>query len=135
MNTALQSAQHEWGNRQPVETDDGEAERIWIDNATEDLLRGVDVEFKRHGHPKQSVTFEQFAGAVDEHLSTLLLWTSESGSVLGRLYLAARGGWKSEGQAAAAEILNDDDKLRELARTLLEPLAEDALIAEAESAE
>lgn len=135
MNAALQAAQLEWDGRQPIEMPDDEAERIWIDNATEDLLRGVDVEFKRHGHPKQSVTFEHFAGAVDEHVSTLLLWSAESGSVLGRLYLAARSGWKSEGQAAAAEILNDDDKLREIARSLLEPLAKDGLIAEAEAAE
>lgn len=135
MNAAFQSAQLEWDNRQPIEEPDDEAVRIWIDNATQALLRGVDVEFKRRGHPKQSVTFERFAGAVDEHLSTLLLWSAESGSVLGRLYLAARGGWKSECQTAAAEILSDDDKLREIARTLLEPLAAGALIAEAEAAE
>lgn len=129
---ALSKAQFEWDNRHPVEIPDGEAERIWIENATIDLLRGDSVRFQRVGRQAQGITQEQFAMAIDEHLSGLLVDTVESGSTLGRMWLAARRGAISECKAIYAEVIPDDQVLRDIAATLLAPLAADGVIAGAE---
>ena len=137
MNAALQlnRNQFDYDNREPVPLEDCDAERIWIENATIDLLRGDDVRFQRIGRKAQGVTYEQFAAAVDERLSALLIETVESGSALGRMYLAARRGAISECKSIVAEILSDDQVLRDIAATLLAPLAADGVIADAEDAE
>lgn len=132
---ALSKAQFEWDNRQPIDLPDGEAERIWIENATIDLLRGADVRFQRVGGKSQGVTYEQFATAVDERLSALLAQTVQSGSALGRMCLAARRGAIHECKSIVAEILSDDQVLIDIAATLLAPLAADGVIADAEDAE
>lgn len=132
---ALSKAQFEFDNRQPVELPGCEAERIWIENATHDLLRGADVRFQRVGGKSQGLTYEQFATAVDERLSALLIESVESGSALGRMYLAARRGSINECKSIVAEILSSDQVLRDIAAELLAPLAGDGVIADAEDAE
>lgn len=136
MNAAIQlhRDQFDYDNREPIAIDGDEAERIWIDNATQDLLRGADVRFQRFGRQAQGVTYEQFAAAVDERLSALLIESVESGSTLGRMYLAARRGAISECKTIVAEILSDDQVLRDIAANLLAPLAADGVIADAEDA-
>lgn len=137
MNAALQlhRNQFDYDNSHPVDLPENEAERIWIENATIDLLRGADVRFQRVGGKSQSVTYEQFATAVDERLSALLVDTVESGSALGRMYLAARRGSILECKSIVTEILSDDQVLIDIAATLLTPLAADGVIADAEDAE
>jgi len=134
MNAALQlnRNQFDYDNREPVPLEDCEAERIWIENATIDLLRGSDVRFQRAGRPAQGVTYEQFATAVDERLSELLIESVESSSALGRMYLAARRGAIHECKSIVAEILSDDRVLLDIAAALLSPLADDGVIADAE---
>ena len=132
---ALSKAQFEFDNRQPVELPDGDAERIWVENATIDLLRGCNVLFQRTSGRTQGVTYDQFAAAVDEHLSALLIESVESGSALGRMYLAARRGAASECKGIYAEAIPNDQVLRDIAATLLAPLAADGVIADAEDAE
>lgn len=136
MNAALQlhRNQFDYDNREPVPLEGCEAERIWIENATHDLLRGADVGFQRSGQKAQGVTYEQFATAVDERLSALLIESVESASALGRMYLAARRGSINECKSIVAEILSDDQVLRDIAATLLAPLAADGVIADAEDA-
>ncbi|UZJ58597.1 hypothetical protein OKW98_18645 [Pseudomonas sp. KU26590] len=134
---ALAKAQFEYDNRLPVELDT-DAERIWIDDAAEQLLLGADVKFKRSLHSPQGVTYEQFAAAVDEFVMGQLSATGISNSVLGRLVLAAKRRASSDACTAAAEALNSpnpDEALRQIAITLLTPMARDALIAQAEDAE
>ena len=79
MNAVIQlhRDQFDYDNREPIAIDGDEAERIWIENATHDLLRGADVSFQRVGSKSRGVTYEQFATAVDERLSCLL-YTSPS---------------------------------------------------------
>lgn len=132
---ALSKAQFEWDNRQPIDLPDGEAERIWVENATIDLLRGCDVLFQRTSGKTQGVTYEQFATAVDERLSVLLIESGQSASALGRMFLAARRGAIHECKSIVAEILSDDQVLRDIAATLLAPLAADGVIADVEDAE
>jgi len=132
---ALSKAQFEWDNRQPVELPDGEAERIWIENATIDLLRGNNVLFQLYSGQTQGVTYDQFAAAVDEHLSALLIESVESASALGRMWLAARRGSIHECKSIFTEVITDDQVLRDIAANLLAPLAADGIIADAEDAE
>ncbi len=134
--SALSAAQFEYDNRQPVEESD--AERIWIDDMSEQLLLGADVKFKRSLHSPQGVTQEQFAIAVDEFANEQLSASGISSSVLGRLILTAKRRSTSEACTTAGELLNSpnpDEALRQIAITLLTPLAKDALIAQAEDAE
>jgi hypothetical protein len=134
---ALSKAQFEYDNRLPVELDT-DAERVWIDDAAEQLLLGADVKFKRAHHSPQGITYEQFAAAVDEFVMGQLSAFGISNSVLGRLVLAAKRRASSDACTAAAEALNSpnpDEALRQIAITLLTPLAKDALIAQAEDAE
>ena len=137
MNAALKLAQFEYDSRLPVGVDDS-AETEWIDNAAEQLLLGADVTFKRAMHSPQGVTYEQFAAAVDEFVMGQLSAAGISNSVLGRLVLAAKRRASFDACTAAAEALNSpnpDEALRQIAVTLLKPLAADALIAQAEDAE
>ncbi len=137
MNAALKLAQFEFDNRLPVEVDDS-AVTEWIDNAAEQLLLGADVKFKRRLHSPQGVTYEQFAAAVDEFVMGQLSASGISNSVLGRLVLAAKRKASSDACTAAAEALhcaNPDEALRQIAVTLLKPLAADALIAQTEDDE
>lgn len=129
---ALRKAQFLYDNAEPA-PDDGqdEAEHIWIDNAAEELLARRDVTFQRR-FLKRGVTYKQFAEAVDQHLSELLIGTAGlSAHALGDLFLAARSGVSSDCKTAAANILGDE-KLREIARELLEPFAADGVLADAE---
>lgn len=137
MNAALRLAQLEYDHRLPVDLDDS-AEREWIDNATEQLMLGADVEFKRRLHSRQGVTYEQFAVAVDEFVMGQLAGSDVSNSVLGRLVLSAKRKASSDACSAAKEALKSpdpDEALREIAVKLLKPLAKDALLAQAEDAE
>lgn len=136
MNAAFQlhRNQFDYDNREPVPLEDCEAERIWIENATIDLLRGSDVRFRRAGHQAQLVTYERFATAVDERLSALLVESVQSASALGRMYLAARRGAINECKSIFAEVISDDQVLRDIAAALLAPLAADGVIADAEDA-
>jgi hypothetical protein len=131
---AFAKAQFEYDNRLPVGLG-SDAERVWIDDAAEQLLLGADVKFKRALHSPQGVTYEQFAAAVDEFVMGQLSAAGISNSVLGRLVLAAKRRASSDACTAAAEALNSpnpDKALRQIAVTLLTPLARDALIAQAE---
>ncbi|WP_047305166.1 hypothetical protein [Pseudomonas fluorescens] len=135
MNTALQICQARYDAMLPPEpVDNSEAERIWVDNATYDLLDGQDVKFQRRMRSPQGVTHEQFAQAVDEYVMANV----SSPSVIGRLILAAIRRDTSDAQGAAIEALcapDSKEALREIARILLRPLAADGLIAQAEDDE
>ncbi|MEG5263267.1 hypothetical protein TRP66_03060 [Pseudomonas sp. JDS28PS106] len=138
MNAALRIAQFEYDNRLPVDLCDA-AELQWIENGVYTLVElRTDVSFKRRLHPKQGVTFEQFAVAVDEYLMEQLGGSGVSASALGRLVLAAKFGSPAEAASTADEALNSPDPseaLRQIAVRLLKPLARDGLIAQAEDDE
>lgn len=137
MDAALQRAQFVYDNRLPDESCDS-ALHEWIENGVDQLLLGGDVRFRRRLHGIQAVTFEQFAAAVDEFTLGQLAGSGMSPSVLGRLVLSAWRRASSDAASVAAEALNSpdpDEALREIARTLLLPLAHDGLIAQSEDDE
>lgn len=133
---ALRAAQFEYDNQMPPSVSDvADAESTWIDDGIAELLARRDVVFQRRMHPKQGVTFERFAQAVDEFVMGQLGLSGISNSVLGRLVLAARCKVTSDAAAAADEIMsvaNPDAMLQEIARTLLTPFAKEGVLAQAE---
>ena len=137
---ALRAAQWQYDNQLPPAVSESpaeEAERIWIDDGIAELMARRDVTFQRNFR-QRGVTFERFAQAVDEFVMGQLGQSGISGSVLGRLVLAAR--CKSSGDAAAAadeamNVPNPESMLQEIARTLLKPFAKEGVLAQAEDAQ
>lgn len=138
---ALQAAQWHYDNQLPPpvsETPQERAERHWIEEGIDQLMRGADYVFQRRMRPQQGVTQEHFAEAVDEFAMGQLGLQGASKSVLGRLVLAAHFKIGSEALNAADELMavpNTDSVLREIAHTLLQPLVKDGLQAQAEEAQ
>ncbi len=135
---ALRAAQFEYDNRLPGEHPDDVPERLWVDDGISELMARRDVVFQRRMRPKQGVTYERFAQAVDEFVMGQLGLNGISNSVLGRLVLAARSKVTSDAKAAADEIMsvaNPEAALEEIARQLLTPFAKEGVLAQAEEAQ
>lgn len=135
---AIALAQREFDNRQPPPVSESPQEIAraeWLYGATEMLVRfSYDVKFQRRMCAPQGVTAEQFALAVDEFVNKRLADGEIGTSALGWLLIAAERGQSDK--TATAELLGRSDhslgKLGEIAESLLEPLADDALKAQAE---
>jgi hypothetical protein len=108
----------------------------WLYNAVESLLRGVDVKIQRRWHQARVVTVSDLALAVDEHVNNRLADCKVRTAALGWLLLSADG---RADKNAVAELLGPSDnpfgKIGEIAQALLEPSADDAVIAQAEDNE
>lgn len=141
MNAALKLAQLEHDNRLPAqvsETPQELARSEWLHNAVEQLVEfRSDVKFQRRMRPAQGVTQDQFALAVDEHVNNRLSDCLVETSALGRLLVSTQH--RHFDKIAAKELLGYSSHplgmLGEIAERLLEPLADDALIAQAEDSE
>lgn len=138
--SALRKVQFEHDERlpPPVSKISQEVARSeWLYNAAEELARGGGLVFKRHMHSQQGVTAYQFALAVDEYANNLLASCGIDTPALGYLLIAGMAG--SRVKPEALELLGRSDhplgKLGEIAELLLQPLADDALIAQAEDNE
>lgn len=134
---AIALAQREFDNRQPPPVSESPQEIAraeWLYNAAEELLRGNNVSFIRCFHGFQGVTADQFALAVDEHVNKRLADCEVETSALGWLIITAERGQVDK--VSTAELLGRSDhplgKLGEIAESLLAPLADDALQAQAE---
>jgi hypothetical protein len=130
-------AQREFDNRQPPPVSESPQEIArseWLYSAAEELLRGVSVAFQRRMNKPQGVTADQFALAVDEFVNKRLADCEIDTGALGWLLIAAERGQADK--VASAELLGRSDhplgKLGEIAESLLAPLADDALQAQAE---
>lgn len=137
---ALQLAQLKLERRTPPpvsESREDDARVEWLYNATEQLILGCSVSFQRRMRAPQGVTVEQFALAVDEYANNRLADGEVHTPALGWLLISASNGRADK--TAVAELLGNSDhplgKLGEIAEVLLEPLADDALIAKAEDDE
>ena len=116
--------------------DDARAE--WLYNAAEQLVRyGSDVLIHRRMHKPQGVTMQQFILAVDEHVNNRLADCKVGSPALAQLLISAS--FCDPDKTSIAELLGPSDhplgKLGEIAEALLQPLADDALIAKAEDEE
>lgn len=134
---ALRKAQFLYDNAEPA-PDDGqdEAERIWIENMTQQLMAGADATFKIGGMTF-GVTFERFTQAIDEHAMGELGRDDCNPTVLGRMIWACARKLTSDSNAAAVEIMAAPDinkLLEQLAHDLLVPFALPGTQAEAAEA-
>lgn len=141
MNAALKLSQERFDAQLPPpvsESPQEVARAEWIYNAVEQLVRfGSIVSFRRRMHQPQGVTQQQLALEVDEYLNGRLADCEVNSSALGWLIISASNGYLDKN--AIAELLGPSDhpfgKIGEIAEALLSPLADDALIAQAEDAE
>ncbi|CAB5644208.1 hypothetical protein [Pseudomonas asiatica] len=137
---ALRAAQFEYDNRMPPEvseTPQERAERYWIEEGIDQLMRGSDYLFQRRMRPQQGVTYERFALAVDEFAMDQLA-QSRSNSALGHLVLDGHRRNGSDAQTSTHKLLSvadTDAALRQIAAELLAPFAEQGVLAQAEEAE
>ena len=140
MNAALKLSQERFDAQLPPPVSESPRENAraeWIFNAVEQLVQfGVDVSFQRRMRTPQGVTVAQLALAVDEHVNGRLAGCEVHSPALGNLLLSL--GSRPD-QNAVVELLGPSDhplgKLGEIAQVLIEPLADDALIAQAEDDE
>lgn len=133
----IQLAQLKLERRVPPPVSDSPQETArseWLYNATEELLRGGSVSIQRRMRKPQVVSAADFALAVDEYVNNRLADNEVHTSALGWLVITAERGQADK--VATSELLGHSDhplgKLGEIAETLLEPLADDALKAQAE---
>ncbi|MBI6948574.1 hypothetical protein [Pseudomonas koreensis] len=119
------------------ETPEELARAEWLYNAIEDLMRGTSVEFQRRMHSPQSVTMADLDLAVDAHVNRRLADCKVGFPALGRLLNSLAAG--KPDKTAQSELLGYSDHVfgmrGEIAEKLLQPLVDDALIAQAEDLE
>lgn len=119
------------------ETPEEIARAEWLYDAAERLIRGGDVTFQRRMNPQQGVRFRDFALAVDEHVNARLADCQVPAPSLGYMLIETKRGRVDK--VSADELLGNSDHslgmLGEIAEKLLQPLVDDALIAQAEDLE
>ena len=137
MNAALKicQAMHD-AKLPPIVSDSAQevARNEWLYDAAERLMRGRDVTFQRRMSPQQGVRFRDFALAVDEHVNSRLADCQVQTPSLGYMLIENKRGVADK--VSADELLGPSDHslgvLGEIAEKLLQPLVDDALIAQAE---
>jgi hypothetical protein len=107
----------------------------WLYNAAERMIRaGLGVTVQLRGERARSVTMQDLALALDDHVNNRLADCMVSGASLGWLMLSIN--WSSHDKNAEEELLGHSDHVfgmrGEIAERLLAPLADDALKAQAE---
>ena len=139
MNAALKICQERYDAQLPPPVSESAVEiarKEWIDNAVETLVdRRSDVKFKRRLHSAQSVTFKTFAAEVEQFAINS---DSKSPCAIGEMVIAGLLGDRFLARDGAEDLLavaDPKEQLRIIAQRLVEPLANDALIAQAEDDE
>ena len=139
MNAALKICQERYDAQLPPPVSESAVEitrKEWIDNAVETLVdRRSDVKFKRRLHSPQGVTFKAFAAEVEQFAINS---DSKSPCAIGEMVIAGLLGDRSLARDSAEELLavaDPKEQLRIIAQYLVEPLADDALTAQAEDDE
>jgi hypothetical protein len=137
--SAQREAQFEFDNRMPPPVSESAVEiarKEWIDNAVETLVdRRSDVHFKRRLHSQQGVTFKAFAAEVEQFAINS---DSKSPCSIGEMVIAGLLGDRFLARDGAEDLMavaDPKEQLRIIAQGLVEPLANDALIAQAEDDE
>lgn len=139
MNAALQICQERYDAQLPPPVSESAVEiarKEWIDNAVETLVdRRSDVQFKRRMHSAQGVTFKAFAAEVEQFAINS---DSKSPCAIGEMVIAGLLGDRFLARDGAEDLLavaDPKEQLRIIAQRLVEPLADDALAAQAEDDE
>ena len=139
MSTALKICQERFDAQLPPPVSESAVEiarKEWIENAVETLVdRRSDVQFKRRLYAPQGVTFKAFAAEVEQFAINS---DSKSQCAIGEMVIAGLLGDRFLARDGAEDLMAVDDpkeQLKAIARALVEHLAGDALIAQAEDNE
>lgn len=139
MNAALKICQERFDAQLPPPVSESAVEiarKEWIDSAVETLVdRRSDVQFKRRMHSAQGVTFKTFAAEVEQFAINS---DSKSPCAIGEMVIAGLLGDRFLARDGAEDLLavaDPKEQLRIIAQRLVEPLADDALAAQAEDDE
>ena len=139
MNVALKLCQAMYDAQLPPPVSESpreEARAEWIENGVEQLVdRRSDVRFKRRLCAVQGVTFKHFAAEVEQFA---IASACRSPCPIGEMIIGGLLGDISLARDGAIDLMASADpreQLRVIARRLLSPLADDALIAQAEDDE
>ena len=139
MNAALNICQERYDAQLPPPVSESAVEiarKEWIDNAVETLVdRRSDVNFKRRLHSAQGVTFKTFAAEVEQFAINS---DSKSPCAIGEMVIAGLLGDRFLARDGAVDLLavaDPKEQLRIIAQRLVDPLADDALAAQAEDDE
>lgn len=139
MSAALKLCQERYDAQLPPPVSESAVEvarKEWIDNAVETLVdRRSDVQFKRRLNSAQGVTFKAFAAEVEQFAINS---DSKSPCAIGEMVIAGLLGDRFLARDGAEDLLavaDPKEQLRIIARRLVDPLADDALAAQAEDNE
>ncbi|WP_434676190.1 hypothetical protein [Pseudomonas sp. D3-10] len=138
MNAALKICQERYDNASP-DDDSARDEAIsrWVEDNAEHLVRGGDVMFRPRFGPPRGVTQGRFVEKLCDHLRSLQEAQEDDLGELALLVLEVENGGPAKTHARNVAGVSDNPrgKLYEIAESLLEPYADDALIAQAEDNE
>lgn len=139
MNTATQLTCSNDGSLPPPDLDEyyDNAKDNWLIDAADSLIHGADIKIQRRYRRAQSVAHAQFLTAVQMHLVDRQIAGEDSEDWFAQLVVDAATGapCKRVALRLLGESRHTHGMLFEIAEKLLESLAHDALIAQAEDNE
>ena len=139
MNTATQLTCSNVDSLPPPDLDEyyDNAKDNWLIDAAESLIHGSDIKIHRRYRRPQGVAHAQFLTAVQMHLIDRQIAGEDSEDWFAQLVVDAATGapCKRVALRLLGESRHTHGMLFEIAEKLLEPLAHDALIAQAEDNE
>ena len=139
MNTATQLTCSNVDSLPPPDLDEyyDNAKDNWLIDAAESLIHGSDIKIQRRYRRAQGVAHAQFLTAVQMHLIDRQIAGEDSEDWFAQLVVDAATGapCKRVALRLLGESRHTHGMLFEIAEKLLEPLAHDALIAQAEDNE
>lgn len=139
MNTATQLTCSNVDSLPPPDLDEyyDNAKDNWLIDSAESLIHGADIKIQRRYRRPQGVAHAQFLTAVQMHLIDRQIAGEDSEDWFAQLVVDAATGapCKRVALRLLGESRHTHGMLFEIAEKLLEPLAHDALIAQAEDNE
>jgi len=132
MNAALQLAQSEYDNRLPDMVDDGPVVE-WIEQNANRLMDGETVTWGYKKSEKGKITADEFATAVQEHLTSRQIDGEDQRDAFARLVIANLvWGHRYEGRDQALYLMGSKTALKDIAVRMLQPHAAKAVELDAE---
>lgn len=138
MSAVLKLCQERYDAQLPPEISEADPEREWLEHSAEQLVCGVDIQWKRrHGQP-QVVTFDRFCTYLQGILNQRQIDGLDQRDSLARLFLSSILGSQADSRGHAADLIGQTrpiEAAERIAMELLRPYAADGVAAEREEAE
>lgn len=138
MSAVLKLCQERFDAQLPPEICEANPEQEWLEHSAEQLVCGMDIEWKRrHGQP-QVVTFDRFCTVLQGHLNQRQIDGLDECDSLARLFLSSILGSQADARGHAADLIGQPrpiEAAEKIAMDLLRPYAAEAVAAEREELE